>query len=80
MTDCLAHLLNLAVKDSLKECIEIQQIMQKIHNCVTKFRNSANVLQEFRRIRKELEPENQTCELKLDVETRWNSEVHFQSS
>uniref|UniRef100_A0A803MTM2 hAT-like transposase RNase-H fold domain-containing protein n=1 Tax=Chenopodium quinoa TaxID=63459 RepID=A0A803MTM2_CHEQI len=66
---CAAHLLNLTVREGLKECDES---IKRIRNAVRFVRSSPARLQKFRNCvnQEQIESKRQLC---LDVETRWNS-------
>ncbi|XP_056683460.1 zinc finger BED domain-containing protein RICESLEEPER 2-like [Spinacia oleracea] len=66
---CAAHLLNLTVKDGLKDC---EDSIKKIRGAVKFVRSSPARLQKFKNCvnQEQIESKRQLC---LDVETRWNS-------
>ena len=70
---CLAHILALAVNESIEGATEANKVVQKIHKCVATVRKRETFSREFRKVRDSLIPEKRTCELKLSVSTRWNS-------
>lgn len=70
---CLAHLLSLAVHDSIKDTECCQKLICKIRQVIGKITKSENFMREFRKIRNQLLP-NSKQELQLNVETRWNSD------
>uniref|UniRef100_A0A803LEN4 hAT-like transposase RNase-H fold domain-containing protein n=1 Tax=Chenopodium quinoa TaxID=63459 RepID=A0A803LEN4_CHEQI len=66
---CVAHLLNLTLREGLKECDES---IKRVRNAVRFVRSSPARLQKFRNCvnQEQIESKRQLC---LDVETRWNS-------
>uniref|UniRef100_A0A803LAE6 BED-type domain-containing protein n=1 Tax=Chenopodium quinoa TaxID=63459 RepID=A0A803LAE6_CHEQI len=66
---CAAHILNLTIREGLKEC---DDSIKRIRNAVRFVRSSPARLQKFRNCvnQEQIESKRQLC---LDAETRWNS-------
>lgn len=68
---CIAHTLNLVIKDGIKAVPEVVQLVTKFSSIVSFFHHSAKATEKLKQIQKQLK----VAEPKLiqSVETRWNS-------
>lgn len=68
---CIAHALNLVIKDGIKAVPEVAQLLTKCSSIVSFFHHSAKATGKLKQIQKQLK----VAEHKLiqSVETRWNS-------
>ena len=68
---CIAHTLNLVVKDGIKAVHEVVQLLTKCSSIVSFFHHSAKATEKLKQLQKQLK----VVEHKLiqSVETRWNS-------
>ncbi|XP_041846931.1 E3 SUMO-protein ligase ZBED1-like [Melanotaenia boesemani] len=68
---CIAHTLNLVIKDGIKAVPEVVQLLTKCSSIVSFFHHSAKATEKLKQIQKQLKG----AEHKLiqSVETRWNS-------
>ena len=68
---CIAHTLNLMVKDGIKAVHEVVQLLTKCSSIVSFFHHSAKATEKLKQLQKQLK----VAEHKLiqSVETRWNS-------
>nr|CAH7739618.1 unnamed protein product [Callosobruchus chinensis] len=68
---CVAHTLNLSVKDGLGQNSELGVILQKCRNIVGHFKHSALAVQKLSKMQQQMNTPQ--LKMKQDVATRWNS-------
>jgi hypothetical protein len=71
---CLAHTLNLTVKDAIKQNLEFINILTKCRDIVTYFKRSNKATSLLNDEQRRMGKKN-PLKLKRDVDTRWNSTV-----
>ncbi len=69
---CFAHTLNLLVRDSFKDNLEVYSLIKTCREIVTLFKQSAKAMSYLKNLAKN-QPSIKIETLKQDVPTRWNS-------
>ena len=72
---CFAHLLHLAVTESIQEVPDVSLVVNRVHDFVAKFKTSGTLRSVFDQQRQFLQAQglNSKMEFQLDNVTRWNS-------
>lgn len=70
---CMAHILQLSIKDSFKNQGKINAMVQKVRDIITDARKSEKFSTLIRKFRDQILSEKTKRELQRDVQTRWNS-------